>query len=89
VANHVAAKRYLTATDAAYLENLSEASKKSLKQQGGPMSQEERGDFQRMEGWRECIEVRRWDDLAKEVGVEESTPRVGRYKEVVERVLSR
>ena len=87
VAQHVAAKRYLTSVDRAYLENLSEASKKSLKQQGGPMSEEERREFQQTLGWKECVEVRRWDDMAKVVGIVESTPRAEFYLPIVERVL--
>src|SRR5205823_6582621 len=51
VAQHVAAKRYLTATDPAYMDQLSEASKKSLKQQGGPMSTSELTAFEKVEGW--------------------------------------
>jgi len=58
-----------------------------LKQQGGPMSEEERREFQEMVGWKECVEVRRWDDMAKVVGIVESTPRVEFYLPVVEKVL--
>lgn len=87
VGQHVAAKRYLTAVDAGYLEQLSEASRATLKHQGGPMSAAERKAFEEMEGWRECLQVRRWDDMAKVVGIENETPRVWEYVDVVENVL--
>ena len=88
VAQHVAAKRYLTSVDAEYMGSLSEASKASLKQQGGPMNAEEREEFERMEGWRECVQVRQWDDAAKVVGIVNNTPRVDAYHGFVEAVLS-
>ncbi len=87
VAQHVASKRYLTATDATYMDALSEASKKSLRQQGGPMSEAERGAFEKTEGWRECLKVRKWDDQAKVVGIESETPRPGSYEEMITQVL--
>ena len=69
------------------MDALSEASKRSLEQQGGPMSEGERRAFECIEGWRECLEVRRWDDQAKEVGVESVTPRMGSYEGMIARVL--
>ena len=87
VGQHVAAKRYLTAVDESYLEQLSEASRGTLKHQGGPMDAAERRAFEGMEGWRECLQVRRWDDMAKVVGIEDETPRVADYVDVVEKVL--
>ncbi|KAF9767349.1 hypothetical protein IL306_000091 [Fusarium sp. DS 682] len=45
VESHVAAKRYLCAVDKAYLNKLSDASKKSLAYQGGPMTEIEREEF--------------------------------------------
>jgi predicted HD phosphohydrolase len=89
VAQHVASKRYLTATDSAYMHQLSEASKKSLRQQGGPMNESELGAFEKVEGWRECIEVRKWDDQAKVVGVEHQTPRAASYEDMIASVLSK
>jgi len=88
VAQHVASKRYLTATDSAYMDQLSEASKRSLKQQGGPMSESELGAFEQLEGWRECLEVRKWDDQAKVVGVEHETPRAHSYMDIIAGVLA-
>ena len=51
------------------------------------MGEGERERFEGTEGWRECVEVRRWDDMAKVVGVVEGTPRVERYLGIVEGVL--
>jgi [1-hydroxy-2-(trimethylamino)ethyl]phosphonate dioxygenase len=62
---HVAAKRYLCATDAAYLGKLSSASVLSLKLQGGPMSETEGREFESRRFSREAVQLRRWDDLAK------------------------
>ena len=90
VASHVDAKRYLCAVDPGYHDGLSEASTASLRQQGGPMGEEERREFERRGGgeeWKECVRVRRWDDMAKVVGIVESTPRIWEYRDMVEEVL--
>jgi predicted HD phosphohydrolase len=87
VAQHVASKRYLTATDATYMDQLSDASKKSLRQQGGPMNKSELSTFEEVEGWRECLEVRKWDDQAKLVGIEHETPRAASYEDMIASVL--
>ena len=65
VENHVAGKRYLTAVDASYMSTLSPASVNSLKFQGGPMSDEEVAEFEAAEKKDLYIDMRRWDDLAK------------------------
>lgn len=62
---HVPAKRYLVSTDAAYHDTLSEASVRSLIVQGGPMTDEEVADFEGQPGYREAVQLRRWDDLGK------------------------
>ena len=69
------------------MDALSDASKKSLRQQGGPMNKAERQAFEKMEGWRECLEVRKWDDQAKIVGVESETPRPESYSRMIAKVL--
>ena len=43
---HVAAKRYLCATDESYFSKLSDASVHSLNLQGGPMSEDEVSEFE-------------------------------------------
>ena len=63
---HVAAKRYLVATDAAYGAGLSPSSVRSLAVQGGPMSAEERAAFEAEPGWAAAVRLRRWDDTGKD-----------------------
>jgi phosphonate degradation associated HDIG domain protein len=66
---HVAAKRYLCAVEPAYFDALSEASKLSLRLQGGPMSRKEAEAFSALPFAHDAVQVRRWDDEAKMVGV--------------------
>lgn len=63
---HVAAKRYLCATEPGYLETLSTPSKISLEFQGGVMNEEEVLLFEKNEFYKEAVNLRRWDDLAKD-----------------------
>lgn len=67
VALHVAAKRYLVTTDPSYLAGLSLASLGSLELQGGPMSPDERVEFEALPYFSDACRLRRWDDLAKDV----------------------
>jgi [1-hydroxy-2-(trimethylamino)ethyl]phosphonate dioxygenase len=62
---HVAAKRYLCTVDQDYESQLSEPSLVSLRLQGGKMSEQELGEFRANPFWRDAIELRKWDDLAK------------------------
>ena len=66
---HVAAKRYLCATDAGYLAKLSPASVHTLKLQGGPMPASAVADFERERYFRDAVLVRRWDDEGKVAGL--------------------
>lgn len=63
---HVAAKRYLCTIDPTYEAQLSETSRRSFHDQGGPMDDSERVAFEREPYYREALELRRWDDLAKD-----------------------
>ena len=63
---HVAAKRYLCATEPSYFGQLSEASVYTLSVQGGPMTDAEARDFEREPHAADAIGVRRWDDQAKD-----------------------
>ncbi len=82
---HVPAKRYLCTTDPAYYDDLSEASKKSYHLQGGPMSEEERAAFESHPFYREAVQLRIWDDRAKDL--EWSVPEIEAYGEAVRRAL--
>jgi phosphonate degradation associated HDIG domain protein len=82
---HVDAKRYLTATEPGYLDDLSESSKQSLQLQGGPFSDKEVKAFEVDEpNYLAALMVRRWDDEAKVVGLE--VPPAERYRSVLESV---
>jgi predicted HD phosphohydrolase len=67
VALHVAAKRYLVATQAAYRDALSQDSIRSLALQGGPMTAEECASFAKSPFANDAQRLRVWDDLAKMV----------------------
>lgn len=66
VGSHVAAKRYLTWSDSAYYDTLSEASKQTLEYQGGPMNEEEALAFRNDPLFSQYIQIRIWDDMGKE-----------------------
>jgi [1-hydroxy-2-(trimethylamino)ethyl]phosphonate dioxygenase len=71
---HVAAKRFLCATDPVYFGQLSQPSKLSLSLQGGPMSPAEVSEFLSNPFSRDAIKLRRWDDAAKIAGLKTPTP---------------
>lgn len=63
---HVAAKRFLCATDPGYHAGLSPASQRSLALQGGPFSQDGIDKFLAEPHAMDAVSLRRWDDLAKD-----------------------
>ena len=65
---HVKAKKYL-AREKKYYELLSEASKVSLKLQGGVMSNEEAKKFETNKFFENSIKLRKFDEIAKESGL--------------------
>ena len=65
VESHVEAKRYLTTRDPAYYAELSDASKKTLEYQGGPMTDEEADAFEQYPLFTLIIQMRKWDEQAK------------------------
>lgn len=62
---HVAAKRYLVATDRSYFAKLSAESVRTLVQQGGPMTDGECAAFEDNSHFRHAITLRLIDDAAK------------------------
>jgi predicted HD phosphohydrolase len=70
---HVAAKRYLVATDPEYHAKLTDVSARTLKAQGGPMSPAEIEEFRASPDWRLALELRAVDDRAKVPGAEVQT----------------
>jgi gamma-butyrobetaine dioxygenase len=84
---HVAAKRYLCAVEEGYHEALSEASQRSLKLQGGPMSPAEVEAFRRNAHAEAAVALRRWDDEAKVPGL--ATPDLEHFRPHLERTVRR
>jgi [1-hydroxy-2-(trimethylamino)ethyl]phosphonate dioxygenase len=78
---HVAAKRYLCATDPSYLNELSPASVHSLNLQGGPYSPDEVAEFEMSLYARDAVRLRRYDDIGKVEGLE--TPDLEHYRPVL------
>jgi [1-hydroxy-2-(trimethylamino)ethyl]phosphonate dioxygenase len=84
---HVAAKRYLCATDPAYLGKLSPASVQSLKLQGGPMTPDEVTEFAANPFAKDGVRLRGWDDLAKDPAL--TVAPLSHYRPVLESVSIR
>lgn len=80
---HVAAKRYLCATDRAYFARLSSASVHTLGLQGGPMSSEEVARFEAERFAQQAVQLRHWDDQGKVAGLR--TPPLEDYVQLIER----
>ena len=84
---HVAAKRYLCATDSNYVAMLSQASIVTLKLQGGPMTPGELLQFETQPFHCEAVRLRRWDDQGKVVGLK--TPGLAEYRALIEEFVRR
>ena len=69
VEGHVLAKRYLTYKNPHYYQQLSAASKTTLKFQGGPMASDEATPFEQNPDFEILIKMRYWDDIAKETNI--------------------
>lgn len=83
---HVEAKRYICTTDKQYFEGLSSASQKSFRLQGGDMDESEQKNFESHPHFQEAIQLRKWDDQAKTVGLE--IPEIEVYEAVLLRALT-
>ena len=82
--HHVAAKRYLCATDPSYFGKLSEASIHSLNLQGGPMSAAEVAEFEREPNKEAIIRVRTYDEAGKDPNLD--VPALEAYRPMLARV---
>ena len=82
---HVAAKRYLCATEPGYLALLSPASVYTLSRQGGPMADGEAAAFAAGRYAADAVAVRRWDDAAKDPAAE--VPGFASYRPLLEGLL--
>ena len=81
---HVDAKRYLCATDAAYWEALSPASRRSLELQGGAYTGAETAAFISLPFADQAVRLRRYDDLAKVP--RRITPELAHYRPMLDAV---
>ncbi|MBL9174619.1 MAG: HD domain-containing protein [Verrucomicrobiales bacterium] len=82
---HAESKRYLCWKENTYLDGLSEASRKSLALQGGPMSDAEARAFEHHPHFERAIRVRRYDDRGKVAGME--TPGLDAFRHVLESLV--
>jgi phosphonate degradation associated HDIG domain protein len=85
VESHVEAKRWLVLREPGYYEQLSEASKRTLEFQGGPMDKEEAAAFEQYPLFGLIIRMRKWDEQAKIEG--KALPDMGRYRAMMIRHL--
>lgn len=85
VASHVSAKRYLTKRFPEYYDQLSTASKETLKFQGGVMSEEEALAFEADPLCDLYIILRKWDEQAKEENI--PLPSLDHYRVMMEQHL--
>lgn len=79
---HVVAKRYLCTKKPDYEAKLSPTSRKSYYDQGGKMSPEEVQQFEAEPFYQEAIQLRHWDDAAKDPSAE--TPSMKDFVAVME-----
>lgn len=82
---HVAAKRYLCATEPDYFGKLSPDSVLSLSLQGGPMSEAEVAEFRAHPQADAAVQLRRFDEAAKEKDL--PTPPLAHFQAYLERCL--
>merc|ERR1712037_434238 len=67
VRGHVQAKRYLVYKYPDYHDKLTERSQGTLIHQGGPMTQQEAEAFESLSNFSAILEMRTWDEKAKDV----------------------
>jgi gamma-butyrobetaine dioxygenase len=84
---HVAAKRYLCATEPGYFARLSPESVRTLALQGGPMTADQAAAFAALPYARDAVAVRRWDDEAKDPAV--TAPHFAHFTPLLEGLAGR
>ena len=67
---HVNAKRYLCWKNPEYHNKLSDASKTTLKFQGGPMKKKEADEWENDPDFKNFLLMRKWDEAAKVADLE-------------------
>ena len=86
VESHVEAKRFLTVREAGYYTQLSDASRKTLEYQGGPMTEEEATAFEQYPLFVMIVKMRKWDEQAKIEG--KPLPDLEHFKDMMIRHLT-
>lgn len=81
VGAHVMAKRYLTAVDKDYYDGLSQSSKMTLEFQGGVFNEQQVQEAQKDPLLQEKLQVRKWDDLAKDPDMQ--TPPLSSFEDMM------
>ncbi|MBS0333102.1 MAG: HD domain-containing protein [Proteobacteria bacterium] len=82
---HVAAKRYLCATNPDYQGRLTPASRHTLSLQGGPMTPAEAAAFEARPHHAAAIQVRLWDDAGKDAA--QAALAFPRFRPLLRRVI--
>ena len=77
---HVLAKKYL-ARNKKYYNLLSDASKISLKLQGGILNKKESNEFEKMPFFKNTIKLRKFDELAKKTNIKIKS--INKYKDLL------
>ena len=85
VGAHVDAKRYLTATNAGYMQRLTPASVETLYLQGGPMDSASAMHFAQDPDLEDKLRLRSWDEMAKDPAW--TGPGIEAYREMLHRHL--
>jgi phosphonate degradation associated HDIG domain protein len=86
IRQHVMAKRYLCTVQTSYLVRLSDASTANLKLQGGLMKPEEVDAFEQQTHFHACVDLRIWDEEAKDPTKEH--PAFDYYRPLLEALLA-
>ena len=89
VGSHVDAKRYLTFKNAAYYQRLSEASKQTLKLQGGPMVAAEARAFEQDVYFEDYIRLRQWDEAAKQPNKVVDAEQLNQLEQLIHKHINR
>ncbi len=82
---HADSKRYLCWKEKGYFDGLSEASRKSLALQGGPMNDAEAAQFEKGPHYLAAVRVRRYDDQGKIPGM--VTPTLEDFRPILEALV--
>lgn len=67
------------------IQGLSETSKRTLIDQGGPMNQQEAKAFEELPFFKGITQIRKWDDIAKVQN--KTTPSLDAYREICKKYL--